>query len=679
MKRLLPLFLFLVLGIAGLAAQSNLTTWNPERDAPAPLETGWEFVWGQLLAPSDINDNSLAKFQSQSRPQAASLSWTKHQDGRPDLPPYGFGSYVLKIQVPADLAGWRKTALALEIGNISSAARIFWNGQEIGNFGTPATSASQTQASVDSGLFLLPIPETVPGNTIWLIIQVANFSDLFPGLQTIPRIGSYKKLDNARDLALATTFLICGLFLIMGIYHLFLFLFRREEHSPLYFAAICLLLSIRILVTDHLFVNVLFPGIPLTIIWGASYLTFAFLVIAFSFFVTNLFRYAYSPVLRWVGVSGSILYALLILLAPMNIYVQFMWIFQGFCLLVGLALGVLLVVAMIGRRQHAVLFSCGFFIVLAATVFDIMKTDLLLQSPSLVPVSTVLFVFILALVLSRKSSLILRTSERLNHRLQRINSSMIRFVPRNFLRIAQKPDITTLQLGDFNRLALTCLNLRFRTDATIDTDQLAAMERINRLVARSTTAIQDRGGSLFHVHLDGFEALFDNGVPMAIQAALHIIKTCQEPGMELHIGLHQGPTLLALIGQDQHLEPAIIADAAKTSASLAGLAGRLGPSVLVSASTVQRLRDLENHHFRVIGLFRLDGCQDEQSVVELFDSDAPEIWQAKRESKKNFERAVHLFMLKRYPEAQAAFRQHVRLFPGDGVGRHYLDQMTKEP
>jgi two-component system sensor histidine kinase ChiS len=387
-----------------LPAQANLEAWNPVLSQPLSLDQGWLFVWNQFLDPPSQNDTAIAQFQKDTRPLRPGWRWTTHLDGYPDLPMSGFGTYLLKIHLPPSRNDLLARHLSLEIGKVSSSARIYWNGALIGAFGSPNRTAAATRSLMNTGIFELPLPDDPAIQDLWLAVQVANFTDNYPGLQTIPRLGPRERLEQDRDLSIATTFVMAGLFLIMGIYHLFLFLFRRDERAPLYFAFICLLLAIRILVTDQLFVMIPLPEFPLSMVWAIGYLTFTLLLAAFAFFTTNLFRYSWSPVIRWVAVGGSALYSILIVTTDSLFYIQFMEIFQVFCLSVGLALAALIVTAIAGRRQHAALFAIGLFIVLGTTVFDILKTDLQWPYPSLVPVGMVAFVFVLALVLTRRSS-----------------------------------------------------------------------------------------------------------------------------------------------------------------------------------------------------------------------------------------------------------------------------------
>lgn len=675
-------FLLAVLSLAPLAplaAQTLPQAWNPSEGGAIELDRDWQFIWGQLLGPERQNDDAIAALAASTRPLNPSLRWNSHLAGYPDLPASGYGTYVLKVGLPERREALEACRLSLEIGKVSSASRVWWNGRLIGAFGTPGPSAATTESRMATAILDLPLPADPAVGAVWLVVEVANWSDNYPGMQAVPRIAAWQTLASARDLSIATTYLMAGLFLIMAVYHLFLFLFRPDERAPLYFAVICLLLTIRILVTDQFFVLVLLPNLPLAAIQAASYLTFTLLVASFAFFTTNLFRYPLSPVIRWGAVGGSLLYSIVVAVSPGIFYSRFLEIFQVFCLAVGLALAVLVVVAIAGRRQHAVLFFLGLFLVLAATVFDIVKTDLQWPYPSLVPVGMVAFVFVLALVLTRKSSQHLATAERLNHRLQGINNAMVRFVPRGFLQLEHRPNITDVALGDNSKDVVTALIARYRPPAAIEADPGASLERLNAFCAYMAPIIRKHGGTVIRFQADGLEAAFPGEVAQALDAALEMAGSLSEPGARLGIGLHHGAVLMATIGEPQHLEAAMLSDNVRIACGLADLCAGFGARILASGHTIQRLKRPEDYQFRVIGNFRPGGSPETRTVVELFESDGPESWRQKRESKKGFEYAVHLLLQGRTAEARQAFEHHLSKYPGDGMALWHLAHMTKLP
>jgi hypothetical protein len=642
-------------------------------DQVTELADGWRFAWHQLVPPERQNDQGFAALAAVSRPLQPSFHWGQPMQGYPDLPVFGYGTYYRKVAIEPG------TPLTLEIGNIATSARIFWNGKEIGHFGKPGESPDLSEGDIRSALFGLPDPGAGQREA-WLAVQVSNYHDHYPGLQTVPRIGPLATLQTERDSALASTMVMAGLFLIMGIYHIFLFVFRQAERSPLSFAAICLLLSIRVLCTDRLFLTVLWPPASLGLVWAGSYLTFVLLVPAFTIFITHLFRYPVNLAIRWVACTVSAAYALVIIFTPMAFYTGFLLAFQVFCLAISLALAAVVVAAMISRRRHSYLMSLGFFAVLAATVFDITKTNLQWDLPGMVPLGTVVFVFVLALVLSSRAAQAVHSAERLSRHLQRINDSIIRFVPRPALELIGKPDLLEISPGDSINLHAGVLVASYRPAAPLPAGAGPQIERINHFTARAVALLSQHGGTVVSFRHDGVMAVFAQGMTGAVTAALELSAAHNEAASSLRIGIEYGAAALALIGDAGYLEPAVLSVATGRAERLASLAESLGAGVLASADAARKILGLENFRYRTVGDFRLGGeREDSLEVLEFFDSDPHELWQAKRASKKQFELAVHLAGTGHREEAVRAMETHLAGFPEDRAARHLLNQMTKLP
>jgi class 3 adenylate cyclase len=239
--------------------------------------------------------------------------------------------------------------------------------------------------------------------------------------------------------------------------------------------------------------------------------------------------------------------------------------------------------------------------------------------------------------------------------------------------LAQKPDITEIGLGNNRPETLTSMDIRYHPDPAFALDTISELDQVNRFLGYMAPIVRKHGGTPIHFRPDGLTAVFPGEVALAIDAALAIVNSLAEPKANLAIGLHHGPVLMAIIGETQHLETGLFADSVGIAASLAGLCRKFGTSILVSGGSVQRLKRPENYSFRVIGNFRLGDSPEAQTVAEFYDSDGQDHWRRKRETKKVFEYAVHLYLLKRYPESKEMFEKHLAQFPDDSMALFYLN------
>lgn len=654
----------------------DLGAWQPEIDFPVELKDGWRFAWNRLLAPADLE--GMADPLAGTRPLSATVRWSVRQSGYPDLPAHGAGSYFIKLRLPE-----RHPPLGLELRRINSAALVLLGDRELAAVGQPALAADATRETPRR--LLVPLPDGV--REAWLVVQVANWSDANPGLELAPRIGALAELQADRDRSVAFTFVTAGLYLVMGAYHVFLFLFRRRERSPLWFAAICLLLCVRVLVTDDLYLSLLFPAADLRVfVWG-SYLSFSLLTCCFVFFITNLFRFRFNAAIRWAAGLGCGLFSALVLISPLPFITGKLWLMQVLILILAALMLAVLFAAILRRRPNAVLFLSGFACVVAAVVHDILKYHFQWESPNLTPYGTIGMVFVQSLVLTRRTTLSIETAENLGRRLRRANEAMLRFVPREVLSQLERGDITELRLGDHKRreMAVMFADIVGFSRISERLSPESTFQLINRFLTLMGPIVRGHGGFVDKYLGDGVLALFPESADKAVAAAVAMQKAMAKinldqdrPGAEpirMGIGIHYGTVMIGTIGEPQRMDSTVIADAVNLASRLQDLTRSLGGQVLVSAECLARIERPEQFNYRQLGVFKVHNRQESVAVADFFDSEGAGAWELKRRTKRDFERAVKLFQANRLAEAGAAFRELAAAFPGDAAARYYLDRI----
>ena len=58
-------------------------------------------------------------------------------------------------------------------------------------------------------------------------------------------------MTNKREASIALEIFYFGVLLIMGLYHLWLYTFRTNDASKLYFGALCIIISLRALIVGN--------------------------------------------------------------------------------------------------------------------------------------------------------------------------------------------------------------------------------------------------------------------------------------------------------------------------------------------------------------------------------------------------------------------------------------------
>ncbi|ACM19636.1 sensor histidine kinase, 7TMR-DISM_7TM domain-containing [Geotalea daltonii FRC-32] len=194
-----------------------------------PLDGQWEFYWKQLLSPDDFHRVS---------PPAPSAHislpdpWNNLFIQGENIGPRGYATYRLVVVLP----GKGERELALKLADICSAYRLWANGKLIAEGGRIGKDAA---GEIPNQSFRQPRLR-VTGDYVELVLQVSNYHYYQAGVVNPIQIGPVEKVEAARFRQLGGVLFCAGSLLIMGIYHIAIFAFRRRDAAPLYFGVYCL-------------------------------------------------------------------------------------------------------------------------------------------------------------------------------------------------------------------------------------------------------------------------------------------------------------------------------------------------------------------------------------------------------------------------------------------------------
>ena len=93
-------------------------------------------------------------------------------------------------------------------------------------------------------------------------------------------------------------FLYFGVFLIVALYHLFLYIFRTEDISKLYFGCLCIIMSLRTLIVGNKYFLSLYPTLNYTLVIKLQYLSIYLAVFFILSFMFILFKESSSKTIN---------------------------------------------------------------------------------------------------------------------------------------------------------------------------------------------------------------------------------------------------------------------------------------------------------------------------------------------------------------------------------------------
>jgi class 3 adenylate cyclase len=306
---------------------------------------------------------------------------------------------------------------------------------------------------------------------------------------------------------------------------------------------------------------------------------------------------------------------------------------------------------------------------------------------------TILSLLLLAIFIQalRRSLLLVegyaKETEATNLVLRNTNAAFSRFVPHEFLRFLKKEKIIDVSLGDNAQKEMTVLFSDIRNFTTIS-EKLSPEENfafINSYLEIMGPIVREHNGFIDKYIGDAIMALFthaDDAVKTAI-TMLQQLPNCGgsdytgDDALRIGIGLNTGHLMLGTIGETDRMEGTVISDAVNVASRIEGLSKEYGAHLLISQSTMNRLRHPEEFKYRCIGHIQVKGKTDKITVYEIFDCDPDELAAAKLETREWFEQAVNLYEAGKREESCALFKQCLERAPDDTAASIFLFRCNK--
>ncbi|GAB3783908.1 ATP-binding protein [Spirosoma horti] len=259
----------------------------------------WKWYWHQLRLPG----------QPESRAEYITLPrlWANSTWQQKTLPGQGFATYSLTILLPS-----RSVPLNLEVPDYNTAYRLFINGKEAAHNGNPTTSPETTKPHWSTQLVSLH----ATGDTVTLLLQLANFQHAKGGVTKSMVLGESGKLDSKLAIEQAMSVFLTGFVLMSGLFFLGLFAFSFMDRPMLYYGLFCLTYSYRLIGTDHYVLHTLFPNIPWAISVRLEYITLYLGIGLFTAYSKALYPKDVHPTIIKVMIWICFAFAATVLVLP---------------------------------------------------------------------------------------------------------------------------------------------------------------------------------------------------------------------------------------------------------------------------------------------------------------------------------------------------------------------------
>jgi two-component system sensor histidine kinase ChiS len=265
-----------------------------------------------------------------------------------------------------------------------------------------------------------------------------------------------------------------------------------------------------------------------------------------------------------------------------------------------------------------------------------------------------------------------------------LNEIYERFVPREFLNLLKKKSIHEINLADQIHQEMTVMFADVRGWTTLS-ESMSPQENfnfINAYLKRVSPVIKEHNGFIDQYYGDGVMALFPDSPDDAVLAAIAMHAAVGEYNKQrekngfkpigIGVGLHVGDLMLGIIGSQDRMQGAVVADDVNLAARLEGLTRMYGSTITLSETTLSRLENPDRYKHRFVDKVQVKGRKIPVSVHEVFDGDPQSVMELKEQTKGFFEEGLRLYYDKKFSESSVQFNQVLQKNPEDKAARIYL-------
>ncbi|GBF49650.1 adenylate/guanylate cyclase [Leptospira ryugenii] len=273
---------------------------------------------------------------------------------------------------------------------------------------------------------------------------------------------------------------------------------------------------------------------------------------------------------------------------------------------------------------------------------------------------------------------------------KKLNESISRFVPNQFLEILKRKSILEVARGDSVERQMTILFSDIRNFTVLSESNSAKdvflilneyMECLGPIIAKHNGFIDKYIG-------DAIMALFPLRPEDAVMAALEMHKEVERMRLQyaenFHLdagfGIHHGNVMLGTVGESKRLDTTVIGDAVNLASRLEGLTKYFSLPILVSDSVRKHCMDSQVITFREIDAVIVKG---KTKPVVVYEAYAPNKTERQEEVFYSLLfQGMQFFKGKDFDKALSSFQEYQKHCPNDPLVRVYLtrcEEFLKNP
>lgn len=584
----------------------------------------------------------------------------------------GYGTYrLLLIKKPGD-------EISLLFNDIASSYKVWINGELKLEAGKTDTFKAGCQPFYGKKSLAL-----TPSDSILIDIEVANYCQHKGGIKSFVGLITSNQVNLQHERESLRTYFCLGIIIIMGIYHLALFVMNKKDRSSLNFGLFCFTIFLFLIFRSRL-VYFFYPDFDWNLGNKIEFVSQFLSVPLFYKFFSGAFPRQFKNLFQSASWVISLILIAWVLFTDMLHFSLTLDIFH----LVIIAYIILVMIGIaraVSKREVGInIIFPGFLVFMASLVNDILHVQNIINTSNLLIFGILGFIISQAIFLARISGIHTRQIVALSENLTRLNQSLESFVPSDFLKMLHKNSITEVELGDNTERELTIMFSDVRAFTSIS-EKLSPTESfmfINDYFKHMAPIIRRHNGFIDKYLGDGIMALFPNSADDALLAGKAMMEELitfnhknarlNKPQIAIGIGLHTGSCILGTVGEPRRMDTTVVADSVNLAARIEALTKFYQTPFIISEETRNRVSSDLRVNMRFIGEAKVKGKSIKTSLYKVFLDHKYDVTLL-----DTFDLAIKYFYEKRFEEAAELFKGLSETEVRDGILDFYIQYSEK--
>ncbi len=386
----------------------DLTGHDFQKKGIITLDGEWTFYWKKLLTPDDLKRNHCPTgFFSMPSCWNGMMIEGREQKGD------GYGTFTLTVKMNSSAL-----PLACKVPEMASAYRLWVNGRLCAQNGQVAEEASSALPQ-----FLPVVLSVTPRNdSLSIVMQVSNFNDHDGGMWHSIKLGLHQQIQRLNITDFAVNFFVLGVITIMGIYHLSLFILRRDQYASLLLGLFCFIIALRTLLMGNRMIIFFYPHINWELAVRLEHITFYACPPVFTMFIQQLFPEKISTVfVRFLQIISLILITIAAAI-PVRLSTYLQYPYNYLIVVSALYLLIVLINAARDKLDGADTILAGYLILCLAAFNDIFFDLKIIHTGFLFPFGFFIFIFLQSFTLAKRFARAFNRSESLTDKLNAVST-----------------------------------------------------------------------------------------------------------------------------------------------------------------------------------------------------------------------------------------------------------------